>query len=212
MKYDDLLKLIGQLPIVSPNLLTTKGLDEKYLKVQFSRWVNSGKLVRLRRGFYVLPEKYRKIQLFEPYLANQLKNPSYLSLEKALEFHGLIMEAVYVYTSVTTKRPCSYKTPFGEFEYRHIKTSLFWGYLPVTMNKQTAFIASPEKALLDLVYLNRIKPNCGYIEELRLQNLEKISVKKLMAYAAKFKNAKVIQVAKELQDYLSRNKRLKKLT
>lgn len=211
MKFDDLIKLIGQIPIISPNLLTKKGLDDKYLKVQFSRWVNSGKLIRLRRGFYVLPEKYRKIQLFEPYIANQLKNPSYLSLEKALEFHGLIMEAVYVNTSVTTKRPGSYKTAFGVFEYRHVKTDLFWGYLPVTMNKQTAFIATPEKALLDLVYLNKIRPNGGYIEELRLQNLDKFSLKKLMAYSAKYQTANVAKVAKELKDYILKNKRMRKL-
>lgn len=211
MTFDDLIKLIGQFPIVSPNLLTQKGLDDKYLKVQFSRWVNSGKLIRLRRGFYVLPEKYRKIQLFEPYIANQLKNPSYLSLEKALEFHGMIMEAVYVNTSVTTKRPCSYKTAFGEFEYRHVKTDLFWGYLPVTMNKQTAFIATPEKALLDLVYLNKIKPNCGYIEGLRLQDLDKFSIKKLMEYSVKYQNANVAKVAKELKAHILKNKRMRKL-
>ena len=207
MKYDDFLKLIGQIPVVSPKLLAKKGLDHKYIRVQFSRWVRSGKLIRLRRGFYVLPEKYRKIQLFEPYMANQLKNPSYLSLEKALEFHGVIMEAVHVHTSVTTKRPNSYKTAFGEFDYRHLKTPLFWGYLPVTLNKQTAYIATPEKALLDLVYLNRIKPNCGYIEGLRLQNLEKFSLKKLLAYALKYQNANVAKVAKELRDYILKNKK-----
>ncbi|KKP36283.1 hypothetical protein A2526_04100 [candidate division WOR-1 bacterium RIFOXYD2_FULL_36_8] len=211
MKYDDIIKLFGQIPIVSPNLLTKKGLDDKYIKVQFSRWVNSGKLIRLRRGFYVLPEKYRKVQLFEPYIANQLKQPSYLSMEKALEFHGMIMEAVYVNTSITTKRPSSYKTAFGEFEYRHVKTDLFFGYLPVTMNKQTAFIATPEKALLDLIYLNKIKPNCGYIEELRLQNLDKFSIKKLMEYSLKYKSGNVTKVAKELKDYILKNKKMRKL-
>ena len=77
-----------------------------------------------------------------------------------------------VYTSVTTMREGTFTSKAGKFDYRHIKEALFWGYNSVTLNKQTAFIASPEKALLDFFYLNRIKISLEYLEELRLQNLD----------------------------------------
>ena len=97
---------------------------------------------------------YRKVKAESFYIANVLKPHSYLSLQSALSWYGLIPEFVPVVTSVSTARPQSIETPLGKFEYRHISKDYFWGYQQLELaNKQTAFVARPEKALLDLVYL-----------------------------------------------------------
>ena len=165
MKWEEFIKLVGNLPVIDTEILLAGVSDSKAVKVQTSRWQKAGKLIQVKRGIYLLDVPYRKVNIYEPYLASLLKKPSYLSLEKALEYHGLIPEAVPVYTSVTTKRAGEFVSEAGTFNYRHIKSSLFWGYDSVTVNKQTAFIALPEKALLDFFYLRGAKISLEYLDE-----------------------------------------------
>lgn len=85
-----------------------------------------------------------------------------------------------VVVSVTTTRPASWQTPLGSFEYRHIKTDLLRGYQLVDLGGgQSAFVATPEKALLDLVYLHPGADVPDYLRELRLQNLEHLDLDEL---------------------------------
>jgi hypothetical protein len=67
-----------------------------------------------------------------------------------------------------------------------LKPSLFWGYLSITQNKQTGFMASPEKALLDFFYFKRIHASMEFIEEMRLQNFDAIDTEKMREYALRF--------------------------
>ncbi|MCD4780606.1 MAG: hypothetical protein K8S27_08695 [Candidatus Omnitrophica bacterium] len=80
-------------------------------------------------------------------------------MEKVFEFHDLIPEAVNSFTSVIPKRHAYFETLIGRFDYRHIRESLFWGYQSVTLHGQTAFMALPEKALLDFFYLFPYEPD-----------------------------------------------------
>ncbi len=210
MKWNEFLELVGRLPLIDTELLLAGVPDQVALKVQISRWEKASKLIQIKRGIYLLSEAYRKGSTYEPYIASVLKSPSYVSLEKALEYHDLIPEAVPVYTSVTTKRQGRFVSEIGTFDYRHIKNSLFWGYESVTVNKQTAFIALPEKALLDLCYLNGMNISQDYIEGLRLQNIEKINIDKLFEFARRFKKPGMMKVAKEIQKYITLNKESEK--
>ena len=200
MKFNEFVSLFGNLPVIETENLFTGGLRDS-VKVQVSRWERSGKIIQLKRGVYILAEPYRKIEVNEPFIASILKRPSYLSLEKALEYHNLIPEGVPPYTSVTTKRPGRFISPLGNFDYRHIDVSLFWGYDSVTVNKQTAFIASGEKAFLDLVYLKAGEVSLGFLEGLRLQNLEQIQWKRLLGYAKRFGKPKIFRAAEMFRKY-----------
>lgn len=202
MKWDEFLKKVDKLPAVITELLLSGVPDQGPFKVQISRWQKAGKLIQLKRGIYLLSDAYRKTSVYEPYIASILKAPSYISAEKALEYHNLIPEAVAVYTSVTPKRPGRIITKIGTFDYRHIKRSLFWGYESVTVNKQTAFIARPEKALLDLCYLKGMKISQDYLEGLRLQSTEKIDTDKLFKSAARFKKPGILKAAGEIKKYV----------
>lgn len=202
MKWEEFLKSARNLPVLNVELLLAGTYSVEPIRVQLSRWQKAGKLVQLKRGIYLLSEEYHKVNAYEPYLASILKIPSYISLEKALEYHGLIPEAVSVYTSVTTKRQGRFISGAGIFDYRHIKSSLFWGYESITVNKQTGFIASPEKALLDLVYLNNLKITLDYLREMRLQNVEKINLNKLLEHAGRFKSPGIFRAAEIIKEYI----------
>lgn len=199
MKWEEFIRTVGELPVIDTEILLAGMPNPEPLKVQISRWEKAGKLIQLKRGFYLLSQPYRKVQVYEPYIASILKKPSYISLEKAMEYHGLIPEAVKVYTAVTSKRPGRFTSKVGVFAYQHIKTSLFWGYESVKLNGQTAFIATPEKALLDFFYLKEIKISYEYLKELRLQNVEKINLDKLLEFALRFKKPKILRSAKMLK-------------
>jgi predicted transcriptional regulator of viral defense system len=201
MDWGNFLNIIGELPVIDTENLFAGVSDTASIEVQISRWKKSGKVIQLKRGSYLLSEPYRKIEIYEPYIAAILKRPSYISLEKALEYHDLIPEAVTVYTSVTTKRQGRFTSKVGTFDYKHIKESLFWGYKSHTVSKQTAFFASPEKALLDFFYLKRIRVSLDYLQELRLQNVEKINIEKLAEFALRFQKPKMSRVAEVIKEY-----------
>ena len=83
--------------------------------------------------------------------------------------------SVIATTSVTTSRPAHWETPLGIFDFRRIQVDFFYGYRWADLGeKQQAFIASPEKALLDLVYLEPGGDRLDYLAELRLSNFDRL--------------------------------------
>ena len=204
MQLDVFIQKVQTFPVVDMRVFPPAERNSLSLKVQISRWVKSGKLIQLKRGLYLLAEPYRKISPQEFFIAGALKAPSYVSLEKALEYHGLIPEAVSVYTSVTTKRTETLDTPVGRYVYQHVKPSLFWGYTSATVEGQTFFMAEPEKALLDLFYLQHIKVTADYLAEMRLQNVGHIKSNKLLLYARRFQKKNLVQAAKLVAEYVQR--------
>jgi len=109
----------------------------------------------------------------------------------------MIPEAVPSTTSVTTGRPASYDTPLGRFEYRHIQVGWFLGYAQTDVGKgQSALIAAPEKALLDLVYLHPGADTEAYLVELRLQALGKINLEVIVRLARLSGKPKLVRAAK----------------
>lgn len=180
MKWDELLRIVGKEPVFHSSLLRAGSIDPVDLGRQLSRWVKSGKLIQVRRSLYVFSERYRKTTPHLFHVANRLKRGSYVSLQSALEYYGLIPEFVPTVVSVTTGRPETLFTPIGTFIFRHIKKDLFFGYEIVDFkDNQLVSIASPEKALLDLLYLTPGSDNIDFLRELRLQNLDSINPSRL---------------------------------
>ncbi len=119
-----------------------------------------GAVLKLRRGLYVLGPEEREGPLCMPLLANHILGPSYVSLEYALGWHGLIPEGVVDVTSVTLKRSRVINTQVGRFSYTHLPQKAY----PIgirmeqTSDGGTFLMASAEKALCDLVMLTRGLP------------------------------------------------------
>ena len=145
-------------------LLWEKDFDRNNL----TRWCRKGLLVKLKNLYYAFPE-YRQVPDFSRYVANRIYAPSYISLHSALAFYGMIPEEVVQLTSVTTLKTARFENPFGIFHYQNLKTQHYFGYEIKTMqNGRGLLFATPEKALLDLLYLNPYYKTEQDMEELRL--------------------------------------------
>jgi predicted transcriptional regulator of viral defense system len=132
------------------------------------RWVRQGYLVRLRQGYFAFPE-YRESSEFAFYFANIIYKPSYISLHTALSFYGIIPEAVPQITSVTTLKTMTFSNDFGEYSYKNIKPDMLFGYdLKEMEGGRRIMFATPEKALIDLLYLYPFYNTERDLEELRL--------------------------------------------
>jgi predicted transcriptional regulator of viral defense system len=204
MKFNFLLNVVGDEPVFSSALLMTHGENQADIRRQLSRWVNEGKLIQLRRSIYMLAEPYRKKAAHPFLLANRLKSASYVSLQSALAWYGLIPEYVPVVTSVTTGRPGQMNTPSGNFVFKHVKKRFFSGYVCADLpDGQTAFVASPEKALLDLIYLTPGADTADYLSSLRIQHPERLDRERLRQLASSSGSAKLIRAASRLDVVLS---------
>ena len=181
MKYERLLLLAGGLPVIETETLRAWSPEPRALSVQLSRWVRQGKLVQLRRGKYMLPEALRRPTPPLEHVANLLVTPSYVSLERALAYHGLIPERVPLLQSVTPGRPALFKTDVGDFKYHHVKRDWFFGYAEVPVSEGSALIATPEKALLDLVHLLPGSRSLDWLQSLRLQELHRLDLRRMRA-------------------------------
>jgi predicted transcriptional regulator of viral defense system len=127
---------------------------------------------------------------------------SYVTAQSALAYYGLIPEYVPVTTSVITARPGHWDTALGTYEFRHVKTSLLHGYHLVEVStRQRAFLATPEKALLDLIYLQPAGDRMDYLRELRLQNQEPLDTSELQRQADLTASPKLRLVSAMAEEY-----------
>lgn len=203
MKYVDLLEKVSNLPFFTVRFLSAGG-NLAQVRLQVSRWVNDGKIIRIHKGLYTLAEPYRKADCQPFCVANTLKQASYVSLHSALSWYGMIPEFVPTVTSITTGRPQTMETPIGRFEFRHISTKYFWGYQQTELTSgQNAFVARPEKALLDLVYLAPGGDDIAFLQELRLQNFEQINRVVLDAFVERFQSPKLRRAQKAIEAILN---------
>ncbi len=147
MTYNQFRTAFSGFPIISLDdiRVVEPGFDRRRL----SEWQEKGYLRKIVKGHYVFTDTpLDEPRLFE--IAARIYRPSYVSLESALSRHGLIPESVYAVTAVSTRRTYRFETPIGRFSYRTVKPGFFFGY---EIGPGPARVATPEKALLDLLYL-----------------------------------------------------------
>jgi len=192
MKFAKLLELAVEEPLFETGFLLAGDSEPADVRRQLSRWTKAGRILQLRRGLYALAPLYRK-SIPHPFtVANRMVQASYVSLQSALAFHGLIPEHVPTVTSMTTGRPRTWHTPLGDYVFRHIHKRWFWGYRRLDLGaSQQAFVATPEKALLDLIHLEPCGATSGYLKELRLQNLDRLNLEELEAQAVRSASPKL---------------------
>jgi len=196
MKFSRLIELVGDEPVFGTEILLAGAVDPNDVRRQLSRWVKAGRLCQLRRGLYALMPPFQRVKAHPFTIANRMVRGSYVSLYSALAHYGLIPEGVPVVTSVSASRPGRWNTPLGSYEFRHIKVDLFFAYhLEEVSPGQRAFVATPEKALLDLAYLHAGGDNPAYVRELRLQNLERLDVNSLYHMAEQTGKPKLRRMA-----------------
>lgn len=131
-----------------------KNLDRKIQLL-----LDKGKIVQLKKGVYVSRIYLLKENKFhQEFIANFLCYPSYLSTEYVLQKNNVIPEAVYAYTSITTKTTRSYQNELGNFIYQTIKKELFTGFEEKRfIENYTIKEATKAKGLFDWLYLKNFE-------------------------------------------------------
>ncbi len=196
MKWEELLHIVADEPVFSSGILLAGDLSPNDVRRQLSRWVRSGRIIRLRRGLYALAPPYRKTAPHPFLAANALRPGSYVSLQSALSHYGMIPEYTPVVTSVTAGRPELRETELGSFSFSHVKKSWFSGYRKIEAGPgQEAFLALPEKSLLDLIYLTPGADDPDYLRELRLQGFDRLDMATLRKIARAGGRPKLIRAA-----------------
>ncbi|OGY52856.1 MAG: hypothetical protein A3B15_01035 [Candidatus Buchananbacteria bacterium RIFCSPLOWO2_01_FULL_45_31] len=130
------------------------GLKDSTVNTYISRFLKYREILRLKKGLYVSADFFEKNRTdisYSFYLANIIRAPSYVSSWTALQYYDLATESIHSVTSVTPKVTRDYQTKAGRFAYQSIKKNLFADFFLVK-GKFNFYIASPSKALFDLLY------------------------------------------------------------
>ncbi len=202
MRYLDIQKAMHSFPVFSVNDLRRyfHEIDSRRL----TEWQEKGYLTKIRQGYYKFSN--RKIDdFFLMHTAIKIYSPSYISLESALSYHGLMPEGVFSTTSVTTKNTSTFTTPFGEFTYRNMKPGVFFGYSIIRQNNVPAAIAEPEKALLDLIWFRKPDDPEDF-EALRLNQSmleETINWRKMLNYAELYLSPVLAKRVNKLKQFVN---------
>jgi len=183
--------------------------DYRAPRDKVTKLLASGSLIRIKKGLYVFGQNWARRPYNLATLANMIYGPSYISLEYALQYYGMIPEHVHEITCMTTRRGKQFQTPVARFSYFHLpKRKYAIGFNWVSFSTyHGAFIASKEKSLADLLYKKKYKWNSDQdledtlFDDLRLEeeavvNLNHLEMSKI---AVAYGNATITQFSDWLQ-------------
>lgn len=182
---DRKIALLSGLPRPGGNFLTLTSLARLFgvsvasARVVGRRYEKKGLLRRVGPGLYAnLLAKPSREQL-----ATLLSPPSYLSFEYVLQRSGVSTQAPAELACVTRGRSRRVKTPWGSLQYHHFGPERFFGFRKEDVEGGQAWVAEPEKALLDWLYMGLLSGRRPQVDEF---DLDRLDPKKLRAYARKF--------------------------
>lgn len=202
MGYIELSERLKDFPFFS--LRDIRLLEFDFDRRRLSEWQDKGYIQKISRGYYQFSDRdLTDLDLF--CLANQLFKPSYISMESALRYYNFIPEAVYAITSVSSLNTKTTATSLATFSYQKIKAKNFNGYKMVKFNNHEFKIASPEKALVDFLYLRADLDKMNAIEGLRLDRdeiLEQIKFAALDSIAVSFGSRALLERVDLLKECL----------
>lgn len=174
--------------------------SQPILSKQLSRWQESGYILKLKNGVYLLADYQNTVHPF--LMANVLYQSSYISMESALYEYGFIPDVTQAITSISTKKTWSVNVLGSRFDYKKIKKDCFIGYGASKYLNYNVMMAEPEKALTDFCYFNKSRlKNKSQIVGLRLnyENLkQKIDKEKLRHYTALFNSGTLNDLIEKL--------------
>lgn len=179
------LKNSGLLIFTTHQFKRATGLSWTGARKFLLRYTRHGLFWQLKRGLYTLRESGVPLWL----VANRLYAPSYISLDSALSYYGLIPETVYAVTSITPKTTREFMACETLFVYRSIQAKTYQGYHPIILEGQTILIAEPEKALADTLYFVHL----GKKELNERLSIRKINKAKLHTYLKLFERKNFLE-------------------
>lgn len=185
MKLSELQKNTGKLLVFDKKALFLLEKDINNLNANIKYWLKNGNLIALKNGVYLLSDKYQREgnkDGYLEYIAGQLLQPSYLSLEYVLSKYQILSEPARTLTSVSIKSNREFVNKLGAWRYSSVPKQLFTGFTIKYFKDQPVAEASKAKAFFDFLYLRfRVGPviNSQRLEALRL-NLENLNANDLV--------------------------------
>lgn len=190
-------------------LLTTRMLEDRLSEYgnprnRIGRMVDAGELIQVRRGLYETDRTVAGCGL-----APSIYGPSYLSFEYAMARHGLIPEAVHVFTSATCakRKSRSYENAYGRYDYQDVPVSVF--SLCVELVREPGYpywIATPEKSLCDKLYklppvANKVEFEALLLDDLRIgeDSLGSLDLNAVAMLARRYRCRNVMRLASYLR-------------
>jgi predicted transcriptional regulator of viral defense system len=202
MRYVDLKQKLNKLRVFSTQDILL--WDENFRLGNLDRWEKEEKIIQLKRGWYIFGDAIlteKDLWL----ISNRIYQPSYVSLESALSYYGVIPEGVRQVSGITTNKTATFENNIGVFNYASIKTDLNFGYGIIEYENQGIKLAHIEKALLDLFYLRSDIQDVEDLEMLRLNKdiiNEKLSEQRFRQYLEIFSSPRIERLVKLLDQYL----------
>lgn len=201
MRLEILKEKTSNLFLLNKNILRNFEPNEELLAANIKYWLKKGDLVAVKKGEYILKDRYDKEQakdLFLEYIANQLISPSYISVEYVLAKYQLLSEPVNTITSITVKSTREINNSIGVFRYYSIRKPLFNGYQIKYFYSAPVLEAEKSKALFDYLYLRFVKSRTVEkedIENLRVnwKNFNQDDFKKADSYVSLSGNKNIIR-------------------
>jgi predicted transcriptional regulator of viral defense system len=176
-------------------------------KKRMAQLVYSGWLVRIKRGLYQVVTDISGLKTGDMTLFNSafaLNHESYISLESALQHHGMFDQMLSGVYSVTYKRARKYEINKSKIVFCRIKKQLYFGFEEIEYNGQRLNMASAEKAILDMLYYYSDNYHAGLVFEMLKGHKDSIDWKVFSGFAARF-GADIIRQAGFFMEILELN-------
>jgi len=177
-------------PLIS--LVEIQKAFPKLDKRRLTEWNKKGYIENVKRGFYRFSDQPLN-QGTIYFIANKIYQPSYISLESALTYYQIIPEAVFSVTSISSLNTTKLNSSVGTLTYNHLKENLFFGYELIELNGLTIAFASPEKAILDYLYLHSSLISIEDFEGLRWnkETIKSFDIQRFSDYLQLFNSKRV---------------------
>ncbi len=180
--------------IFTPSLFSRIfGTNIEATKYFLETQTKNGLFLRIKKGFYILKNDSPS----EEEIANVLYQPSYISLEYALGYYGILPEMTYLVTSVTTKPTRLFTIDSTSFSYQSIKKNAYTGYSLIRKGNRSFFMADKEKAFCDYLYFVSLKINT-LNDRLLIAAKEVINMKKFFKYVELYQSNLLKKLIKNL--------------
>lgn len=142
---------IGQPVFRTEDVAVLAKISNQHASQLLTRLSNTNQVLQIKRGIWILPEKSEVFCL--PYFLT-MPAPSYISLQSALSYHGMIMQIPEVIYAISIARTKMYQTSLATVSIHHVTPKMLFGYKEIAPYIN---MASPEKALIDFCYLHQAK-------------------------------------------------------
>jgi predicted transcriptional regulator of viral defense system len=172
------LNKINKLTFTFEDLASILSITKESAKVSANRYVKNNFLIRLKNNLYISSDKFNSLtetELFK--IANLLQVPSYISFTTALSYYNITSQQLQgIIESAALKRTKEVNTKSVSFNYLILKKGFYNNF--VYTNE--FFIATPEKALADIIYLTSMSRYQSDFEAIDFKKIDKETVTKLL--------------------------------